>query len=421
MDLAVVILAAGSGTRMKSELPKVMHRVAGKPMVCHVVDEALSLNPTRLILVVGPNNQPIKECLGEDKAEYAVQKEQLGTAHAARQASALLEGFDGNILVLYGDTPLIEAASLREVITFHEETGAAATIVTAQLDNPFGYGRIIRSESGITGIIEEKDASDEQRSVKEVNSGMYCFKANALFEKIKDIKADNRQKEYYLTDIIGLLVGDSALVEGFELSPEHIFGVNSRAELALASQLMNKRTVNKWLDNGVTVVDPANTYIEKDVEIGAETIIYPYTVLRGKTKIGAGCEIGPFAHIRPGTVVEEKGKVGAFSEVKNSLIGTGSKVPHLSYIGDTEIEEGVNIGAGSITCNYDGRKKHKTLIKKGAFIGSDTMLVAPVTIGENAYTGAGSVITQDIPDEALGLERSEQKNIKGYAKKKKGG
>ena len=421
MDLAVVILAAGSGTRMKSKLPKVMHQVAGKPMVCHVVEEAGALNPTRLILVVSPNNQPVKDCLSENEVEYAVQEEQLGTAHAVLQASALLQNFEGNILVLYGDTPLIEASSLRELVTFHEETGASATVVTAQLDNPFGYGRIIRSESGITGIIEEKDASPAQRSIKEVNSGMYCFKSQALFEKIKEVKADNRQKEYYLTDVIGLLVGEGALVEGFELEPEHIFGVNSRSELALANQLINNRIVNKWLDNGVTIIDPANTYIEKDVEIGAETIIYPYSVLRGKIKIGASCEIGPFAHLRPGTVVGDKGKVGAFSEVKNSLIGTGSKVPHLSYIGDTEIGEGVNIGAGSITCNYDGRKKHKTVIKKGAFIGSDTMLVAPVTVGENAYTGAGSVISKDVPDEALGLERSEQKNIKDYAKKKKGG
>lgn len=452
MELAVVVLAAGSGTRMKSKLPKVLHEVAGKPMLSYVVDEALALKPKTVITVVSPNYQAIKDCF-RDKVEYVVQKEQLGTAHAVLQAAPKLKNFKGDILVLYGDTPLIQAASLQELISFHRKTGAVATITTAMVEDPTGYGRILRSESSVVKrIVEEKDAGADEKDIKEINTGMYCFQSDLLFENLQKVQAHNKQKEYYLPDVVGLFGAENKLIESFEFDVEEIIGINSRHELAQATLIMYQRTIGKWLDNQVTIVDPLNTYIEKDVLIGPDTIIYPQTFLKGNTKIGKACQIGPgshvndcevedeskvvlsvadnakigagatigpYSHLRPGAKIGEKSKVGAFAEVKNSIIGAGSKIPHLSYIGDTDIEESVNVGAGTITCNYDGSKKHKTVIKKGAFIGSDTMLVAPVTVGKNAFTGAGSVISQDVPDEALGLERSEQKNIENYAKKRR--
>lgn len=450
MNLAVVILAAGQGTRMKSKIPKVNHPVAGKPMVCHVYDEAARLKPAGLTVVISPGSDAVKECL-RDNVNYAIQKEQLGTAHALQTAEPFLKGFKGNVLVLYGDTPLIEADTLGELIDFHEKTEAVATIATAILEDPTGYGRIIRSNQQIAKIVEEKDTDPEQKKIKEINSGMYCFKAEVLFEKLKQVQPHNKQVEYYLTDVVSMLVARDALVETFEVPADEILGVNSRQELAQANLLIYQRTIAKWMDNSVTVVDPLNTYIEKDVQIGQDTVIQPQTMLKSNTVIGkncnigpgsiikdskigngsqvflsvidratvgADCNIGPYSHLRPDTVLKDRVKVGSFSEVKNSRIAAGSRVPHLSYIGDTDIEEQVNVGAGTITCNYDGDRKHKTIIKKGAFIGSDTMLVAPVTVGENAFTGAGSVITKDVPNDALAIERSEQKNIKDYSKKK---
>ncbi len=451
MDLAVVILAAGSGTRMKSKLPKVLHHVAGKPMVSHVVKEALKLKPSRLILVLAKESENFKEILGDD-VEFVEQKEQLGTAHAVGQAQPLLKDFKGNVLILYGDTPLIQYQELEKLNEFHNKSKAAASVVTAKLDNPSGYGRIIRSDSKIVRIVEEKEASEKEKAIQEINSGMYVIDSRMLFEKIEKVQPDNNKKEYYLTDVIGILVDEGLDVGAFELGAEEVMGVNSRKELAAVSRLINQRIINEWLENGVTINDPQTVYIESDVQIEPDCVVQPHTFLKGNTKLGSDCEVGPFSqvidseigdkskitfsviekakinsqsvigpysHIRPGTVVGENSKIGAFSEVKNSQIGARSKVPHLSYIGDAQIEEDVNIGAGSITCNYDGVKKEKTVIKKGAFIGSDTMFVAPVTIGENAVTGAGSVITDDVPANSLGLERSEQKNIADYAKRKK--
>ncbi len=435
MELAVVVLAAGSGTRMKSKISKVVHKVAGKPMISHVTQTAQALNPQKIIVVVSDNYEQVKSSVGED-VQYCIQKEQLGTAHALLQTKDLFKDFTGNILVLYGDAPLVEVESLEEMLYFHEDTEAAATVITAEAGDPTGYGRIVRSGERIAAIVEEKDANQDQRAIREVNSGMYCFNDKALFEKLLKVKPHNEQSEYYLTDVISMLVDEGAPVETFELPIEEILGVNSRQELAQANLLMYQQIIHKWMSNGVTIIDPLNTYIERDVIIDNDSVIYPQTMIKGSTKIGSSCEIGPSCHIdnaqigndctvgpfsrlRPGTVLADKAKVGSFCEVKNSSVGKGSKVPHLSYIGDTTIEEDVNVGAGTITCNYDGSKKHKTHIKKGAFIGSDTMLVAPVTIGKNAFTGAGSVIGHDVPDEALAIERSDQKNIEDYAGKKK--
>lgn len=451
MNLAIVILAAGQGTRMKSKKQKVLHEVAGKPMICHVYDEAKKLNPLQTIIITSQQIASIKQCLG-DNAEYIIQAEQKGTGHAVAQARESLKEFNGYVMVLYGDTPLIESESLKKLVAYHIKTNAVATIATAILPDPAGYGRIIRMNERIAEIVEEKDADDEQKQIPEVNSGMAVFKSNDLFEKLQQINAHNEQGEYYLTDVTSMLVAEKSLVETFELEPHEILGVNSRAELAQASFIMQQKTITKFMDNGVTVVDPLNTYIERDVQIGTDCIIYPQSILKGSTKIGEdcqigpasqisdseigdgsevqfslvskakvgqGCIVGPYSHLRPGTILEDKAKVGAYSEIKNSRIGPNSKVPHLSYIGDAEIAEDVNVGAGTITCNYNGTKKEKTLISKGAFIGSDTMLVAPVKVGKNAYTGAGSVITDDVPDDALGVERAEQKIIKDYSKKKK--
>lgn len=451
MSLAVVILAAGSGTRMKSNKLKVLHKVAGKEMIRHVVDVANTLNPSRVIIIVPEKAQPIKDCLG-DKVEYAVQKEQLGTAHALNQAAPLLSNFEGTVLVLYGDTPLIQSSSLKNMLDFHQEINVNTTVATAIMNDPFGYGRIIRNDSGIAAIVEEKDATDVEKEVTEANSGIYCFESAVLFEKLNRVKDDNEQAEYYLTDVISMLVNENALVEGFELDEEEIMGVNSRLELSVANSIMFERNAVKWFENGASVHDPFSTFIDSEVEIGVDSEILPFTFLKEKTVIGTGCVIGPFSqindstvgnnsevnssvlnkaivgencsvgpmsHLRPGTILKNNSKVGSYSEIKNSVIGENSKVPHLSYMGDAQIEENVNIGAGSITCNYDGRKKYKTHIKKGAFIGSDTMLVAPITIGENSFTGAGSVISHNVGDESLAIERNEQKNIKGYGKEKK--
>jgi len=451
MNLAVVILAAGSGTRMKSKTPKVLHPVAGKPMIKHVTENVLALGPQRTIVVVSKDADDVKRILG-DSVKYAEQKEQLGTAHALGQAAPLLSDFNGDILVLNGDSPLIQAKSLEELVGHHHKSDAVATIVTTVLEDPFGYGRIIRDDGKVVQVIEEKEASPEQKQIQEINSGIYCFKSKEVFEKIDLIDADNKKKEYYLTDIVSLLVEQKSLVETFEWAPEEMLGVNSRLELAQASLIIYQRNLSKWLDNGVSIVDPLSTYIESDVEIGTDCIIHPQTYLKGNTRVengceigpctqitdskigaasrvsfsvlteaktGANCTIGPYSHLRSGTVLADGAKIGSFSEIKNSSIGKGSKVPHLSYMGDTDIAEDVNVGAGTISCNYDGSKKHKTIIKKGAFIGSDTMLVAPVTIGENAFTGAGSVVGHDVPDDSLAIERTEQKNIPGYSKKKK--
>lgn len=452
MPLAAVILAAGKGTRMKSDLPKVLHGVCGIPMVSHVLNAAREAGSENIIVVVGFGGDQVAGAM-DGRVEIVFQHDQLGTAHALHQAATFLGGFDGDILVLCGDTPLVSAQSLKKMTAVHRESGACATVLTAQLDNPSGYGRIIRDGDGrLLKIVEQKDACPEELQAKEINTGIYCFRAEGLFQSLALLKPDNAQGEYYLPDLIGLYKGQGkrvAAVSGAD--PVEIMGVNDRSQLALAREAMGQRINAELMLAGVTMVDPSSVYIDTGVKIGRDTVIYPGTVIQGGTVIGEGCAIGPFSqvisarigdnvtvrqsviedsdigndsaigpysYIRPGCVLDGQVKVGDFVELKKVKIGRGTKVPHLSYVGDAEIGEKVNVGAGTITCNYDGEKKWATVVEDNAFIGSNTNLVAPVRVGRGAITGAGSTITKDVPDDALGVARGVQKNIPNWSRKK---
>jgi bifunctional UDP-N-acetylglucosamine pyrophosphorylase / glucosamine-1-phosphate N-acetyltransferase len=447
-----VVMAAGKGTRMKSDLPKVLHKVCGMPMVEHVLSALAGIGVDKPIVVIGHGAEKVREVL-QDKADYAIQAEQLGTGHAVMQAEGLLQGIVGDVVVVCGDTPLITSATLEELVTKHREYKAAATLLTAVMDNPTGYGRVIRQEGiGIQRIIEEKDANPEQKQVKEIYSGIACFNIKLLLDTLKLIQPNNAQGEYYITDVFELLASNNHLVEGVILSDEdEIMGINNRVQMAEAEKILRKRIAEYHMYQGVTVIDPASTFIDKDVSIGVDTVIYPFTIIEGKTEIGEACNIGPssrlvdaklgdnvkiensivlssqignkctigpFAYIRPDTVLVEEVKVGDFVEIKKSTIGKGSKVPHLSYIGDSLIGESVNIGAGTITCNYDGAKKSATIIKDNAFIGSNTNLVAPVEVGTNAVIAAGSTITKNVPSGALAVARNKQSHIENWVSKK---
>ncbi|MBR8659884.1 bifunctional UDP-N-acetylglucosamine diphosphorylase/glucosamine-1-phosphate N-acetyltransferase GlmU [Brevibacillus sp. NL20B1] len=446
-----VVLAAGQGTRMKSKLYKVLHPVCGKPMVQHVVDTLASMRVEDVIVVVGHGADAVRSRLG-DRVTYALQKEQLGTAHAVQQAVPFLQAKEGTTFILYGDVPLLSEETLTALLRYHEEQQAAATVLTAVVPDPTGYGRIVRSETGeVQAIVEHKDATPEERAIREINTGIYCFDNQKLLKALAQVKNDNAQGEYYVTDCIGILREAGEKVAAFEaVDPDETMGVNDRSQLAEAEAYMRKRIAVRHMKNGVTIVDPASTYIEADVVIGADTVIQPGTYLRAGTTIGADCVIGPqadlsnvqvadrvtisysvmvdarveadstvgpFAYVRPGTEIGPSVKIGDFVELKNAKIGKGTKVPHLSYVGDAEIGEGVNIGCGTITVNYDGAVKHKTVVMDGSFIGCNTNLVAPVTVGQQAYVAAGSTITQDVPDEALAIARERQINKPGYANK----
>ncbi len=456
MDIAIVLLAAGKGTRMKSAHPKVLHNLCGKPMVSYIAEAVSALRPKRFIVVVGPNAK--ESVAGElpDKVEVVVQKKPLGTGHAMKTAEPALTGFSGTVLVLCGDTPLITGKTLRELVKTHAKRQATATVLTAKADDPRGYGRIVRGEGGIKRIVEDRDASPTEVCIREVNTGTYCFDSAKLFAALKEIRPHNSQQEYYLTDVIGIFFERFDKVMPFLVENQtETLGINSRVQLADAEMIMQARINQTHMEHGVTMIHPMLTYIDADVKIGKDTVLYPNTFITGKTtvgehcligpscqidesQIGANCKItfsvvrqsrlaasvkvGPFANVRPGTRVDENGRIGSFVEVKKTVIGKNSKVPHLSYVGDTTIGEDANIGAGTITCNFDGEKKQRTVIGDNAFIGSDTMLVAPVKVGKNSYTGAGSTITKDIPDGSLGIERADQKNIehwRGPGKKSK--
>jgi bifunctional UDP-N-acetylglucosamine pyrophosphorylase/glucosamine-1-phosphate N-acetyltransferase len=441
-ELKTLILAAGKGTRMKSELPKVILPICGVPMIQYVIWEALKLSELKPLVVVGYKGDEVIDLIG-DQVEYAWQKEQLGTGHAVKIACDEMGSFSGDLLVLYGDTPFISADSLQGLIKEHQAQKAAATVLTAEVKDPTGYGRIIRSSDGsLKGIVEEQDARAAEKSINEVNTGIYCFSYQELKKIITKIQPQNAQGEYYLTDVIALLAKQGKNLKAVRCSnPGEILGPNNRKALAETERVMQAMILERLMDVGVSIIDPMVTYIDPRVKIGRDTTIYPGTILKGNTKIGENCHIGPFsqvsdsiigddcqiqfstitqtrlknhvnvgpyAHIRPGTTAEEHTKIGGFVEVKNSQIGEGSKVPHLSYIGDTKIGTDVNIGAGTITCNYDGGNKWETTIKDGAFIGSNTNLVAPVNIGEKAVIGAGSTITEDVPAYALAIARAQQ-------------
>lgn len=441
-ELKIVILAAGKGTRMKSEQPKVVFPICGVPMVQYVLWEAAKLSPLLPLVVVGYKGEQVTAVLGE-QAEYVWQKEQLGTGDAVKKACDHLAGFDGDLLVLYGDTPFISAPTLQALVDVHRSTGAAATVLTAELQDPTGYGRIVRSPEGmLTGIVEEKDATSAEKQIREVNTGIYCFSVPELRAALAALKPQNAQGEYYLTDVIAMhAAAGKRLATVKSDHPEEIMGPNDRIALAQTEAMMRRQILNRIMAAGVTVIDPATTYIDPRVQIGKDTTLYPGVLLWGETKIGPNCQIGPFTQItasvigegthvsfsnltnvtvgreveigpytylRPGTRVADQAKVGGFVEMKNSTVGVKSKVPHLSYIGDATIGTGVNIGAGTITCNYDGARKWPTVIEDDAFIGSNTNLVAPVTVGKGALVGAGSTITKDVPAYSVTRARVSQ-------------
>ena len=454
-DIHVVILAAGQGTRMKSRLPKVLHPVAGRPMVEHVLRTADSIAPATVTLIVGHGVDLLRGRLGARRnLQFAIQEPQLGTAHALLQAESYLAGQRGTLVLLSGDVPLLTGSTLRRLIETHQNAGAAATVVTAIVERPYGYGRILRSNGRIARIVEERDASSAVRQIHEINGGIYALDLAPLFDALRRIASQNTQGEYYLTDLIAIYRRRKRPVETLIIdNAQEIRGVNSRTELAEVSRIVRQTKNEELMAAGVTIVDPATTYIDQDVEIGADTVIHPGVVIEGQTKIGAACEIqgsvrirdseiadraminnfcliigarvaegasvGPFAHLRPETVVGEGAKVGNFVELKKTTMGPGSKANHLTYLGDTTIGAKVNVGAGTITCNYDGTHKHATIIEDGAFIGSDTQLIAPVRIGKGAYVGAGSSITEDVPDGALGIARGRQTNVEGWADERK--
>lgn len=435
---------------MKSKFPKVLHKVGGVPMVEQVLRAVKTAGTQRQIIVVGYGGETVQAYVG-NQAETVMQQEQLGTGHAVLQAEPLLQGAQGTLLVTCGDTPLVTADTFKALLDCHQKSGAAATILTAILPDPTGYGRVIRNAAGqVVKIVEQKDGTADELAVHEVNAGIYCFDMSLLWQMIHGITNDNAQGEYYLTDIIGMLVSEGKIVSAFA-APDYkeTLGVNSRAQMAEAEGVLRLRKLNQLMAEGVSVIDPGNTYVDADVTVGRDTVLYPGTVLEGHTTIGEdcqigpyvrmtnvkmgnqdhlqftyahdceiknGCEIGPFVHFRPNTVIGNNVKVGNYMEVKNSSVGDGTKLPHLSYIGDSDVGGGVNIGCGTITVNYDGKIKHRTTIGNHAFVGCNSNLVAPVSIGEYAYVGAGSTITKNVPDKALSVARARQRNIEGWVK-----
>lgn len=451
-DLLAVILAAGKGTRMKSTLPKVLHEIGGKPMVQHVLDAAHIAGANKKVVVVGFGAECVEAALGK-QAEFVVQAEQLGTGHAVMQAKDFLQDFNGTVMVLCGDTPLLRGETLQKLFSEHKAANAAATVLTACMPNPTGYGRVIRDASGqVLKIVEQKDANSRELAVNEINTGIYCFERAALFEALQNTNCNNMQGEYYLTDVIGILATAHARVWAVQVDDyQDTLGINSRMQLAEAEKIVRKRKLVELMENGVTIMDIDSTYIDQAVSIAADTVIYPFTWIEGTTSIGKNCKIGPssriqnscigdnstlhfvyahdckvgndanigpYVHLRPATVLADKVKIGNFVEVKNSQVGEGSKIPHLSYIGDTDMGEKVNIGSGTITVNYDGKSKYRTTIEDGAFIGCNSNLVAPVIVGKGAYVAAGSTITKNVPADALGVARSRQSNIEGWVTKK---
>ena len=451
-DLVTVILAAGKGTRMKSKLPKVLHKAGGKSMVQHVLDAARSAGAKRNIVVTGFGGEMVREALG-NQAEFVEQKEQLGTGHAVQQTADLLAGENGTVMVLCGDTPLLTGALLKKLYDEHVAAGAKATVLTAIMPDATGYGRIIRLADGsVARIVEHKDATEAERQVQEVNSGIYCFAARELFDSLKQVNNDNAQGEYYLPDVLEILKQQGEKIWAVAADDyESTLGINSRLQLAGAEKILRRRKNEELMAEGVTIMDPSTTYIDCDVKVGHDTVIYPMTWLEGNTEIGEECEIGPsvrfqnvkagngvtgqftyahdcvmedgvilgqFTHIRPDTRLAEKVKIGNFVEVKNSTIGKGSKLPHLSYIGDTDMGSGVNMGCGTITVNYDGKTKFRTKIGNDAFVGCNSNLVAPVEVEDGAYIGAGSTITKTVPTGTLAIARARQKNIDGWTDKR---
>ena len=452
-DFVTVILAAGKGTRMKSALPKVLHKVCGKEMVRHVLDSAKAVGSKRNIVVVGFGADEVRKALN-GAAEVVVQEEQLGTGHAVLQAEPPLRETQGTVMVLCGDTPLLTAGLLQKLYEEHQKAGAKATVLTAIMPDATGYGRVIRTAEGdVEKIVEHKDATEDERKIREVNAGIYCFEKEALFSALAKVGCENAQGEYYLPDVLSILRGQGEKIWAVAADDyEETLGVNSRIQLAQAEKILRRRKNLELMESGVTLMDPDSTFVDTDVVVGRDTVIYPFTWLEGKTSVGERCTLGPssrftdvkigdgvtahfvyaheceirsgvtmgpFVHIRPDSQIGKDVKIGNFVEVKNSNIGEGSKLPHLQYIGDCDMGAGVNMGCGTITVNYDGKQKFRTKIGDNAFVGCNSNLVAPVTIGDGAYVAAGSTITKDVPRDELAVARARQKNIPNWPDKRK--
>lgn len=452
--ISAIVMAAGRSTRFRTKTPKVLHHLWGKPLICYILEACEAVGAEPLVLVVGHQAGQIQQVLGA-RVHYAYQDPPLGTGHAVMCALPCLPNGVSHVLVLPGDTPLITGEDLKELLHYHLSQEADVTILTAELENPSHYGRILRDEQGrVMAIIEARDADPEVLKIREVNTSIYCFKIQPLISALRQIKPENNQQEYYLTDVIAILAKGGKVAAYKAPDPSATLGVNNREELAQVGALLRERILRKWMLEGVTIVDPSSTYIDAGVTLGLDTLLYPGTILEGATQIGndcrigpytrivdsqvgEGCEIlfsyvvgskigprtrvGPFAHIRPGCEIGREVRIGNFVEVNRSQIEDGVKMSHLTYCGDAFVGEGTNIGAGTITCNYDGRRKHRTVIGKGAFIGSHTTLIAPVEIGEGAFIAAASPITQNVPPDALAIARSRQEIKEGWAKRRREG
>ncbi|MFS7206188.1 bifunctional UDP-N-acetylglucosamine diphosphorylase/glucosamine-1-phosphate N-acetyltransferase GlmU [Carnobacterium divergens] len=446
-----IILAAGQGSRMKSKLYKVLHSVAGKPMVEHVVEQVELAGTDRVVTIVGFGAEKVKEYLG-NRSEYALQEEQLGTGHAVLQAASLLKDQEGVTLVICGDTPLLTSETLKDLFDYHQEKGAKATILTAFAEDPTGYGRVIRDELGIVEkIVEQKDANHEEARVQEINTGTYCFDNKMLFDALTKVGNKNSQGEYYLPDVIEIMKDNNQIVAAYRMKNfDEALGVNDRIALAEANRTMRERINYNHMKNGVTLIDPKGTYIDSDVQIGSDTIVEAGVILKGKTIIGEDCfigahseinncqigdrvrvvssnledskmandsNIGPYSHLRPNSTIGERVHLGNFVEVKNAVIDEDSKVGHLTYVGDADLGKNINVGCGTIFVNYDGKNKHRATVGDNVFIGCNANLVAPVSVEKNTYIAAGSTITSDVPEGSLAIARARQENKADYFKK----
>ncbi|MGL5085071.1 MAG: bifunctional UDP-N-acetylglucosamine diphosphorylase/glucosamine-1-phosphate N-acetyltransferase GlmU [Clostridium sp.] len=446
-----LILAAGQGTRIKSDLPKVLHKVSGKELVNHVIDTMRKSDIEDINVVIGKGSELVKEKTASRNIGYSLQEQQLGTGHAVKCAIDFLNGKKGTVGIFAGDAPLIKAETVEKLFKEHTEKGNSATLLTSILDDATGYGRVIRANNEVLKIVEHKDCNEEELDVKEMNAAIYCFDIEELIECLNKINNNNKQGEYYLTDVIGILKDQGKKVGAVVIDYEETIGVNSRVQLAEAEEILRKRTNMKHMENGVTLIDPNNTYIGNDVTIKRDTIIYPGNVIEGITTIGEGCTlypnsrikdsniaarveiqssviiestigenttVGPFAYIRPDSVIGKNARIGDFVEIKKSTIGDNTKVSHLTYIGDAEVGTGCNFGCGTVVVNYDGKNKNKTEIGDNSFVGCNSNLISPVKVGNNTYIAAGSTITNEVKDGDLAIARAKQRNVEGWVNRR---